>query len=184
MSATFSAKSVKFLFSLLSFSMFVFPLFASEIGETIPPFTVTAATGEELSAEDLLGSISVIFYDTRHTAHLNNHLKHHLASYRDEHLPLLEKMHIIQIIDASSANFLTRSIWKRKLREQSRKYGVTIYADWKGELRDTLGLSKKKSNIVVVDPRGRIRFIHQGNPQGRERELLFELLLVLGKEEG
>ncbi len=156
-------------------------LLAMEVGNAVPAFTVTSQDGKPLTQEDLLGKVSVLFYDTRHTASVNNDLKYEIGDFREANLPLLENLQVIQVIDASSANFLTRTIWRRKLRENARKYGTTLYADWSGKMRRDFGFSSKESNILVIDPQGRVRYVHQGNPRGEEREKLFALLLVLGK---
>ncbi|WP_427366638.1 LexA family protein [Candidatus Caldatribacterium saccharofermentans] len=67
------------------------------------------------------------------------------------HHLLLEDLQVFQIIDASGANLFTRSIWKRKLWENARRYGVTLYADWSGKMRRDFGPHPKLSNILVVD---------------------------------
>ncbi|MBC7217151.1 MAG: hypothetical protein H5U36_03055, partial [Candidatus Caldatribacterium sp.] len=123
---------------VLSFTLFGFLsafAFALEVGDPIPSFTVTSPRGETLSSLDLLGRLSVVFYDTRHTASWNTDLKYAIEDFRQAHLPLLESLQVVQIIDASSANAFTRAIWKRKLKENARKYKVTIYADWSGAMR-------------------------------------------------
>jgi len=124
----------------------------------------------------------VIFYDTRHTASWNNDLKHAIGEFRENHLPLLENLEVIQIIDASSANLLTRGIWKRKLRENARKYGVTLYADWSGKMRRDFGFNTRKSNILIVDTNGTVRYAFRGKVSESEKNQLFSLLLALGEE--
>ncbi|MCX7667935.1 MAG: hypothetical protein N2Z84_03285 [Atribacterota bacterium] len=168
-----------FTFSLL---FFLSPLWALSTGEAIKPFEVISQENRLLTEKDLWGKITVLFYDTRHTASVNNTLKYEIKDFREANLPLLENLQVVQVIDASSANFLTRTIWKRKLRENARRYGIDIYADWTGKMRRDFGFSPKESNILVIDQKGLIRFAHQGNPKDEERERLFKLLLELRRE--
>ena len=160
----------------------VTPAFSLEKGDIVPPFTVLSHEGEPFTEENLLGKLSVVFYDTRHTASWNNDLKYAIGEFREKHLPLLANLEVIQIIDASSANFLTRSIWKRKLRENARKYGVTLYADWSGGMRRDFSFSARESNVLVVDTHGTVRYTFRGKVPENEKNQLFSLLLTLGEE--
>lgn len=157
------------------------PVLALEVGSAIPSFTVTSPDGETLSSSDLLGKLSVVFYDTRHTASWNNELKYAIKDLRQAHLPLLGNLRVIQIIDASSANVFTRTIWKRKLKENARKHNVTIYADWSGAMRRDFGFNPRESNVLVVDASGIVRYIFAGKVSESEKEKLFALLLALGE---
>lgn len=165
------------------FSLFFFsfpPLSASGTPKEAPPFLVVSAYGETLTLEDLRGKITVLFYDTRYTTETNNNLKYDIDAFRKDHLPALSNLEVIQVIDASSANFLTKTIWKRKLREFSKKYNITIYADWTGKMRKDYGLSPGESNVILIDPEGMIRFSFLGEAGESERRKLFELILAIG----
>ncbi len=157
------------------------PAWSLEIGSMVPSFTVVSPEGEPLSREQLLGKLSVIFYDTRFTASSNNDLKYALADFRNAHPSLSKNLQILQIIDASSANFFTRTIWKRKIRENARRYGITIYADWSGKMRRDFGFRPDLSNVLVVDAQGVVRYVFFGKVPESERNALFTLLLNLGK---
>ncbi len=166
------------VFGLFFFSFPPFP--ASGAPKEAPPFLVVSAYGETLTLEDLRGKTVVLFYDTRYTTEENNDLKYDIDTFRKDHLPVLSNLEVIQIIDASSASFLTRTIWKRKLREYSKKYNITLYADWTGEMRKDYNLSSRKSNIILIDPKGMIRFLFSGEAGESERKELFELVLTIG----
>ncbi|MCS7241187.1 MAG: hypothetical protein N2205_02255 [Candidatus Caldatribacterium sp.] len=163
------------LFALLNPS----PSGAIAPGDTIPPFTVVfpGKDGDKLlTANDLLGYVTVLFYDTRHTAPTNNDLKYAIRDFQKANLPVSASLMVVQIIDASSANVFTRTIWKRKIRENAKRYGIPIYADWTGAMRRDFDFSPKESNILIVDPKGVVRFAFQGNPQGEDWERLFKVL--------
>ncbi|WP_438315309.1 TlpA family protein disulfide reductase [Candidatus Caldatribacterium sp. SIUC1] len=161
--------------------IFVIPAWSLEIGSVVPSFTVVSPDGELLGREQLLGKLSVIFYDIRFTASSNNDLKYALADLRNAHPLLLEDLQVFQIVDASSANFFTRSIWKRKIRENARRYGITIYADWSGKMRRDFGFHPKLSNVLVVDAQGVVCYVFFGKVPESERNALFTLLLKLGE---
>lgn len=155
---------------------------AIDVKNTVPPFQVLSQDGEPPIEQDLRDKITILFYDTRHTVPVNNDLKYEINDFRKANLPLLENLQVIQVIDASSANFLTRIIWKRKLRQNARKYGVNLYADWTGTMRQSLHFSTKESNILVIDPRGTVRHNFFGKVAENEKERLSTLALSLGKE--
>ncbi|NSW75428.1 MAG: redoxin domain-containing protein [Candidatus Atribacteria bacterium] len=157
-------------------------LWALHVDTTVPPFQVFSQDGEPLTEQDLRGKITVLFYDTRRTAAVNNDLKYEISDFRETNLPFLENLQVVQIIDASSANFLTRAIWRRKLRQNARKYGITLYADWDGTMRRDFGFSPRESNILVVDPQGMVRYSFLGKVTESEKSRLFVFLLTLGKE--
>lgn len=165
-------------FSTILLFFMASPLWAVNVGDTIPPFSVFSQNGEPLTEKDLLGKITVLFYDTRHTAAVNNDLKYEINDFRATHLPLLENLQVVQVIDASSANFLTRTIWKRKLRENARKYGVTLYADWTGAMRQSFGFSAQASNVLVIDPWGTVCFTFLGKVTESEKEKLLSVIMV------
>ncbi|MEN3185284.1 MAG: YtfJ family protein [Atribacterota bacterium] len=174
-------KVIRFLMAFLLLFL-TLPLWAINMGNTIPPFEVLSQDEEPLTEKDLLGKITVLFYDNRRTAAVNNDLKYEISDFREQNLPLLENLQVVQVVDASSANFLTRTIWKRKLRENARKYGVDLYADWNGAMRQSFGFDTKESNVLVVDPRGMVRYALLGKVATSEKEKLLILLLAIGEE--
>ncbi len=171
---------IVFLFILLG----AFSGHAIEPGNPVPAFTVVfpGEDGDHLFTErDLPGTITVLFYESRHTASETVDLKHAIRDFQETSFsrPVLR---IVQVIDASSANVLTRTIWKRKIRENAERYGAFLYADWTGKMRRDFGFSPKVSNILVVDPKGVVRFVHQGPLNDEKRAQLFTILRLLGEE--
>ncbi|MEN3203059.1 MAG: YtfJ family protein [Atribacterota bacterium] len=169
-------------FSTVLLFFVALPLWAVNVGNTVPPFLVLSQDEEPLTEKDLLGKITVLFYDTRRTAAMNNDCKYEINDFRTAHLPLLENLQVVQVIDASSANFLTRTIWKRKLRENAQKYGVNLYADWTGAMRRSFGFSTQASNVLVIDPWGTVRFTFLGKVAESEKDKLLSCILTIGEE--
>jgi alkyl hydroperoxide reductase subunit AhpC len=82
----------------------------------------------------------------------------------------------VQIVDASSANFLTRTIWKRMLLKKSREAGIPIYADWKGSLIGRLGLVRGTSNVLIIDREGVLRYREVGPIQSEKLNRFYSIL--------
>ncbi len=57
---------------------------------------------------------------------------------------------------------------------------TTIYLDWKGELRRTWGLSKGKSNLVLVGTDGIVRFASEGPITDEQQKALLAELARMG----
>ncbi|MBU0513487.1 MAG: YtfJ family protein [Proteobacteria bacterium] len=136
---------------------------AGEVGHRAPAFTVKNPDGKVLTDKALQGRIALIYYESRDSHQWNQKLKDRVGSWW-RGLPLADrsKVKIVSVIDASSANFLTRGVWRRKLRAAEKKNKWTIYGDWSGRMRTAYGLKKDASNIIIIDRRGVIRFKYAG----------------------
>jgi len=97
-------------------------------------------------------------------------------------LSLLHNFQIVQVVDASSANFLTKTIWKRKLLQNSQKNNIVIYADWAGDMLRDYQLKRKESNLIIVDQSGIIRYLFSGKVNDQELKIIEDLLLSIGRE--
>ena len=153
-----------------------------QIGEKAPPFFIESADGKKLNLEIIYGNLSLIFYEDRSAVEKNNDIKHQLSQFRENNLSLLQNFQIIQVVDASSANFLTKTIWKRKLLQNSRKNNIVIYADWTGDMLRDYHLKNKESNLIFIDQAGIIRYLFFGKVNDQELKILEDLLLSIGRE--
>ena len=77
---------------------------------------------------------------------------------------------------------LALGIWKRRLREYSKKEGVTIYCDWEGKISSDYKMNSDVSNVVIVDKSGRIRFFTSGEVKDEDINGVKELLKMLARE--
>lgn len=156
------------------------PAFGQEVGQEAPEFTLVSGDGEQLSRGDLLGRVTVMYYETRDTKDNNRDLKKSIREWRDE-LPeeQRERVFLVPVIDGSSATWLTREIWNGKLVDKSRQTGVTVYGDWDGAMRGSFELVKDDSNILVIDSGAIIRDRRQGIVDAAEIEAFRELLTGL-----
>ncbi|MGQ9622028.1 MAG: hypothetical protein ACUVTO_01035 [Candidatus Caldatribacteriaceae bacterium] len=103
-----------------SCSHFLSPMaVALGLGEENPSFRVVTGDGITLEKLDLLGSVGVIFYEDRQSVEINSSLKYALGNLVESNRDRYGVVRFVQIVDASSANFLTRTIWKRMLPKKS-----------------------------------------------------------------
>lgn len=145
---------------LIMASVAVFLMFVVQpvLGLTMPApeFSIKSGDGKFLAKKDLSNKVVVIYYETRDTHHKSDPLKRALAQWGAK-LPAAQRARIVHlsVIDCSSAVF--GGIWRRKLRQNSKKIGRTIYGDWDGKMRSAFGFKKNESNICLIDPKGVIR---------------------------
>ena len=88
----------------------------------------------------------------------------------------------LPIIDCSEAFWPLLGIWKRRLREYSKKEGVTIYCDWEGKMSSDYEMKADVSNVVIIDKSGRIRFFTSGDVTDQGINDVKKLLIALAKE--
>src|SRR6476659_3405415 len=85
----------------------------------------------------------------------------------------------LPIIDCSDAIWPFQRIWKRRLREHSKKEGMAIYCDWNGQVSSDYEMKADVINVVIIDKGGKIRFFTSGEGTAEQINELKELLKVL-----
>lgn len=88
----------------------------------------------------------------------------------------------LPIINCSSAFWPFTGIWKSKLKENSKKEGMTIYGDWDGKMLTDYKMKDKESNIVIIDRKGVTRYFAFGKIEDKEIIKIKELLKEIGNE--
>ena len=83
------------------------------------------------------------------------------------------------VIDCSSSIWATAPIWKSKLREHSRIEGFTIYGDWTGKMLRNYQMKPDKSNFLIIDKHGIVRYSATGAVNPGQFEKIKKLLLNL-----
>ncbi|MCC6751227.1 MAG: redoxin domain-containing protein [Deltaproteobacteria bacterium] len=153
------------------------------LGKRLPSFTVVSGDEQVATAETLKGKIGVIFYEHKDVAELTRpakeELNRHYAAWGKEAVRYVVRL---AVIDASSAFWPATLVWKRKLRENSQSWKMTIYGDWKGDLRKSLGVEKGTTNLFVTDHRGIVRYQHAGALPAAEVERVKALLVAIYRE--
>lgn len=81
------------------------------------------------------------------------------------------------IADVSSYDYWpVRAFARRSVQKQSLATHTNIICDWKGVVRDALGLDKKSSNVVLYDKDAKVVFAHAGALSPEQRAVLFAML--------
>ena len=153
------------------------------IGSAAPYFRVRSGDDTELTLDMIKGKVAAIFYENKDVVENNKGLKDALNKLYYEQTRIVKDVLVrLPIIDCSDAVWPFLGIWKRRLREHSKKEGVVIYCDWKGKMSSDYKMKADVSNIVIVDKSGRIRFFTSGEVKAEEINDVKELLGALAGE--
>ena len=129
-------------------------------GEEAPHFKVTSGDGKVLTSDMLKGRIAVVFYETKDTKEKNRALKDILnAFYAGK--SSMEQNEIARLAVIRCSNFFP-NIWRRQLRENSKKEGIVIYGDWDGSMEKDYGMVSDDSNFLIIDKKGIVRYVRAG----------------------
>ena len=154
-----------------------------QIGHKAPPFQVSSGDDQTLTAEDLTGKITLLFYESREAAEKNRSLKNLLnAFYRQQAPELRQNIRRVAVINCTAAVWPLQGIWKRELRKNSRQEGLTIYGDWDGRMLSAYGMKGGDSNLLIIDKKGVIRFFRSGAIPPDVIKEIQELLYAIGRE--
>lgn len=153
------------------------------IGSTAPYFRVQSGDDEELTLDMIKGKVAAIFYENKDVVENNKGLKDALNKLYHEQTWIVKDVLVrLPVIDCSDGVWPFLGMWKRRLREQSKKEGVVIYCDWNGKMSSDYKMKPDVSNIVIVDKSGRIRFFASGVVNTQEINDVKELLVALARE--
>lgn len=154
-----------------------------KIGTDAPAFKVKSGDNEILTLDMMKGKVIVIFYETKDVVEKNRELKNELNKFYSEQPDSLKELIVkLPVINCSGAFWPFIGIWKRKLKENSRKEDITIYGDWDGKMFSDYKMKDKESNVVIIDKKGIIRYIASGKVGNKELNKIMELLKELGNE--
>jgi predicted transcriptional regulator len=153
------------------------------IGSAAPYFRVQSGDDRELTLDMIKGKVAAIFYENKDIVDANKRLKDELNKlYYEQTRIVKDGLVRLPIIDCSDAVWPFRWMWKRKLREHSRKEGMTIYCDWEGKMFSDYEMKDDVSNVVIIDKNGRIRFFTSHEVTAEEINDVKELLRALARE--
>jgi hypothetical protein len=146
-------------------------------------FRVQSGDDEELTLDMIKGKVAAIFYENKDIVDANKRLKDELNKLYHEQKDVLKDVLVrLPIIDCSDAFWPFLGIWKKRLREYSKKEGVTIYCDWDGKMSSDYKMKADVSNVVIIDKSGRIRFFTSGEVTDQEINDVKELFKALAGE--
>ena len=171
--------------TLLSLPVFLTSALAASglIGSPAPYFSVRSGDDKVLTSDMIKGKVTAIFYENKDIVDANKRLKDELNKLYFEQTDALKDVLVrLPIIDCSEAFWPFLGIWKRRLREYSKKEGVTIYCDWEGKMASDYKMKADVSNVVIIDKEGKIRFFNSGEVKDEEISGVKKLLIALASE--
>lgn len=134
-----------------------------KIGTEAPSFKVKSGDDKILTLDMIKGKVTVIFYETKDVVEKNRQLKDALNKFYNEQPDTVKKLIVrLPIINCSGVFWPFTGIWRGKLRDNSKKEGITIYGDWNGKMFSDYKMKDKESNVVIIDKKGIIRYITSG----------------------
>jgi predicted transcriptional regulator len=152
------------------------------LGKPAPNFHVKSGSGQKLSLHMLRGKVIVLFYEFRDSLGQNDPLKDMLKQfYRDQPASIRRQVFRLVVVDCSSSIWATAPIWRSKLREHSRIEGFTIYGDWTGKMLQSYRMKLDKSNFLIIDKHGIVRYSTTGRVNPDQFRKIKKLLLDLIK---
>jgi len=178
-------KNLILVVTLLSLSVFQSSAVAASglIGSAAPYFSVGSGDDKVLTLDMIKGKVTAVFYENKDIVDANKRLKDELNKLYYQQTDALKDVLVrLPIIDCSDAIWPFQRIWKRRLREHSKKEGMAIYCDWNGQVSSDYEMKADVSNVVIIDKGGKIRFFTSGEGTAEQINELKELLKVLVRE--
>jgi len=118
----------------------------------------------------------LVVYEDKNSAEQNIVLKRELAqlakggAYRTA-------VTLLAIADVGGYDYWpVRGFVKDAIQSESKKFDTTIYCDWDGSVRRTLGVRGGVSSVVLYSRDGKVLFAREGTLSQEERTTLFGLL--------
>lgn len=153
------------------------------LGILAPYFKVKSGDDKTLTLDMIKGKVIVMFYETKDVVRRNRELKEELNKfYSNQPDEVKEFIVKLPVINCSSAFWPFTEIWKRKLRENSKRKGITIYGDWDGKMFSDYKMKDNESNVLIIDKKGIIRYITSGKVEDMEINKIKELLKEIENE--
>lgn len=154
-----------------------------EINSAAPDFRVKSGNDQELTLAMLQGKVTTLFYETKELVEKNRPLKSALKElYLAQPERLKQDWARVPIIDCDSAAWPITQIWQYKLKENSKKEGITIYGDWDGKFRAEYEMQPNESNVVIIDRQGKVRYCASGTIASEEMQRIVDLVRSLLQE--
>jgi hypothetical protein len=84
---------------------------------------------------------------------------------------------LVPVADVSGYDFWpVRGFVASAIRDESRRWGATIYCDWSGRFRSAFDLHRGVSNVLLIGRDGSILFAKEGALDAAERGRLLAML--------
>jgi predicted transcriptional regulator len=143
-------------------------------GEKAPYFKITSADDEVLTSDMIRGKLAVIFYETKDAKERNRELKDDLNDFFEKRSS--EEQEGIARVAVIRCSLFMPNVWRRGLRENSKKEGMTIYGDWDGSMGKSYGMTANESNLVIIDRSGIVKYVRSGRIPKEEFSAIEKIL--------
>jgi hypothetical protein len=154
-----------------------------DVGKRAPFFSIKSGDDEDLTLDMVKGKIAVIMYETKDVVEVNRKLKDDLNEFYDVQPDgIKEEIVRLPILNCSGVFWPFTKIWKKKLRENSKKEGITIYGDWSGRMFSDYWMKGGDSNIVIIGKNGIVRYFTSGKLESEGIARIKNLLKRLANE--
>lgn len=147
-----------------------------KVGAVRPSARTVDADDRTLDIGTIAGRPILVVYEDKDSATLNAPLKADLSRlargdrYRNA-------VALVPVANVESYDYWpVRGFVKDAIKDESRKVGATIYCDWDGGFRRSLGVVGNTSSVVLVGRDGRILFAWEGFMPKEARDRLLGLL--------
>lgn len=145
-------------------------------GEKAPNARVEDADGRALEMKTLRGKPILIMYEDKDSSAQNQALKDELSKLAkgDRYKSAIA---LAAVADVSAYDFWpVKGFVKDAIREESRKFGTTIYCDWDASFRKKYRMREGVSSVVLVGRDGLVLFAADGALSAEKRAQLLKLL--------
>ena len=151
------------------------------LGGARPDVSFVDAWDRALVLPKTSGKPVLLVYEDKDSANQNAALKNELSALARGDA-YKHRVVLLAVADVSGYDYWpARGFVRDAIRSESVKLGTPIYCDWNGQVRDTLALEAKRSNVVFYGKDGRVLFSHAGTlPDAKRKELVKLMKDTLG----
>jgi hypothetical protein len=169
-----SARSVALVLALATIPSSALAL--PPVGSVAPALRVSDPDGLTVDLGRLRGKTVVVLYEDRDSGDQNAELKETLLA-RAKALGPNGDIVGVAVADVSAYDFWPlKGVAKNAVRTKARKLGLPIFCDWSGKFRKLFRMDRQTSNIVVIDPSGKVAFAAAGEIDAKSKRKLLELV--------
>jgi predicted transcriptional regulator len=148
-----------------------------KVGTSRPGVALANADDETFDLRAVNGKPLVIVYESKDAAAQNTAFKADLKSLTATSTTFKEGYALTPIADADGYDYWpARGFVKSAIRDESKKIGRTVYIDWTGAARKSLGATHDKSAILIYGKDAKLKFAGEGTLSEADRKLALRVL--------
>lgn len=175
----------KYMIFILVFAVIFFAAVniarAIDVGAQALPFGITSGENKPLTFDDVKGKVLVIFYETKGIIEKNRPLKNELKKFFAAQSDAFRTNVVTLPVIKCPGGGLFISMWKKALRENSAKEGLTIYGDWGGKMYTDYNFADNESNFIIIDKNGVVQYNTAGVVSDADISKIEDLLKKLAE---